>query len=1065
ETSTGPFLLGRINEPDSTFDLVQYESMVYDSDFVANQFPAFAPPNLIQFDSISFDYRDSCENSTTKLYPFVDPVPHNYLWLVDGSPVSDAVAPVLTLDPGGYQVTLAVERNGTQTQVTRFVEVFTAGFEVNLGNDTTICVDEILTLDAGSDGVSFVWNTGETTQTIDVDTTGTYWVEVTGATGCTVFDDIVVTEYGIQQQIGNQWYFGEMAGIDFNSTPPQPITDANLMSSPEGCASISDVNGQLLFYTNGMTVWNRDHEVMENGNLIGGDSTAAQSAMILPFPDDQTMFYVFTSEEVYGDFTYDLKYSIVDIKEDTAMGRVTIKGMTLFNNSTERVTASAFGVPSNLITHEFGNNSFRTNLISDQGIASTLYSPVGEVHNFLSEPNATGYMKFAPGLQNFATLVPGSNLIEIFDVVDTTGRLVNPRTIDSQEPTSTNLYGLEFSTDALKLYVTTTGGSSKLIQYDLDSLGSTNAEAEIEATKFDGYGAGSNFGALQRGPNGIIYMAVDNATSIGTINSPNGDDAGASFNASGFDLAGRVSRLGLPNFTQQVGAATQQPGLAFELACFGQPIQFTGSGTSDIDEYEWDFGPDAIPETSTDQTVDVIFLNDSTYDVTLRIFNRCGFDSLFTQSVEVFGIPEQPQVPDNPALCGDSLILTAWPEDRDDLNYYWSTGETTRSITVFEPAIIDVAIINTDGCSSDTLEVFVGTGNPFIDLGPDQTICQFETPPALDSDNANATYDWQIDGVAAGTDRFQNIDTSTPGLFEYTVSVIEPVTGCIGRDTIQITILEAPAVVSAVSQPSSCGANDGSIQFSINNTGTFTYEVAGLSSIPPTTFDGPGSPPGLFNLAPSSYTLVVTNTVTGCVTTEIILVEDVAPFDMSASDIPDCLSDADLRVSLSGTMVPTAVDIYIIDVFGDTIINQPNTSVPPTLINNIPAGTYQVSVQEVGGFGCIQTDTVQVVDEIPADNECLPKIVAPNAFSPNEDELNELFFVFPNPFVDTFQIFVYTRWGELVYFSDDLNFRWDGSFDNKTLPVGTYAYILKFTSNVDPEIGVIEQYGSITLIR
>ncbi len=175
-------------------------------------------------------------------------------------------------------------------------------------------------LDAG-DGISYLWSTGELTQTIEVDTAGTYWVEVTGPSGCTSFDDIVVTEYGVQRQVFNQWYFGEMAGLDFNSNPPAPLLDGMIFSE-EGCATMSDDNGQLLFYTNGSTVWNKDHLVMANGQGIGGDSTAAQSSIILPFPDDNTMFYIFTTEEVYGDFTFNLKMSIVDMKKDTARGQV-----------------------------------------------------------------------------------------------------------------------------------------------------------------------------------------------------------------------------------------------------------------------------------------------------------------------------------------------------------------------------------------------------------------------------------------------------------------------------------------------------------------------------------------------------------------------------------------------------------------------------------------------------------------------------------------------------------------------------------------------------------------------
>lgn len=63
---------------------------------------------------------------------------------------------------------------------------------VNLGNDTTICANTFLTLDAGNAGSSYLWSTGETTQTISVDFPGTYSVTVTGPGSCTKTDAIVV---------------------------------------------------------------------------------------------------------------------------------------------------------------------------------------------------------------------------------------------------------------------------------------------------------------------------------------------------------------------------------------------------------------------------------------------------------------------------------------------------------------------------------------------------------------------------------------------------------------------------------------------------------------------------------------------------------------------------------------------------------------------------------------------------------------------------------------------------------------------------------------------------------
>lgn len=56
----------------------------------------------------------------------------------------------------------------------------------------------------------------------------------------------------------NIWYFGNKAGLDFNSGSPVALTDGQI-ESEEGCATISDANGHLLFYTDGVSVWDKNN--------------------------------------------------------------------------------------------------------------------------------------------------------------------------------------------------------------------------------------------------------------------------------------------------------------------------------------------------------------------------------------------------------------------------------------------------------------------------------------------------------------------------------------------------------------------------------------------------------------------------------------------------------------------------------------------------------------------------------------------------------------------------------------------------------------------------------------
>lgn len=1055
-----PFILGRIDRPDSTVATgVFYDSLVFDNDFNATQFPEFAPAYLpTDFFDMSFTYLDSCFESATKFISLVDPIPNNYFWNFGDGTGGIGPSPIHTYGAeGGYFVTLTAELNGTFQSISLPIDILPGDSAVDLGNDTTICVDETLMLDAG-DGVSYIWSTGEFSQTIEVDTAGTYWVEVTGASGCTSFDDIVVTEYGVQRQLFNQWYFGEMAGLDFNTNPPTALTDG-IIFSEEGCATVSDENGQLLFYTNGSTVWNKEHEIMVNGTLIGGDSTAAQSAMILPLPDDNTMFYIFTTEEVYGDFTFNMRMSIVDMKKDTARGQVVIKDVPIIESSSERVTASGFNGTPWLMAHEYGNRNFRAYQVNVNGLVGPVHSTGGEPHVFQSELRATGYMKFAPGGNLVAVVVPGTpNYIDLLDFDVVTGAVSNSRLIDIEEPNPA--YGLEFSGDSRKLYVTTTGSPSRLIQYDLDSINSQNPAADIQATKFAFPNVTlSDYGALQLGPNGVIYLAIDGQVQIGSLSSPGGDDASATFQEASTDLSGRTSRLGLPNFTQQVSSAPQLPGITTEVACAGLPTSFSGTGRdSSIEEYSWDFGDSTA--LVTDQNTTHIYTTPGTYIVTLTLSNRCDMDSILTDTVDVFSIPQLPMVPEDTSLCGAPVTLFAWNVDDPTLSYYWSSGDSTRSVTFTSPTIVDVAIINDDGCSSDTVTVFIGEDESFIDLGADRLICQNDTI-ILDANDPGPTFTWYRDGVVVGDQRTHTVAASNPGDFEYVAEVVNDFSGCIYRDTIMISIQAGPQALQSNITPPDCGEANGGFTLDINTAGNYSYFLEGPMTAGPFTFDGPGTTPPFTGLIAGSYSSTVINSVTGCTTTEIVQLEDNAPFDMEAIGQSECARTGDISVTFSNR-IPATVEINILDQFGSSVYSATQDLTSRTItVNDLDSGTYFVEVRDSNPPNCIQTDTVQ----LSVSAECFRTIFVPNAFSPNGNGTNDEWFAFPNEFVNQFQVFVFNRWGDLVFYSNDKNFSWNGEYAGAFVPQGTYAYRMLFTSTLEPEKGTFEQYGSVTVVK
>ena len=123
-----------------------------------------------------------------------------------------------------------------------------------------------------------------------------------------------------------------------------------------------------------------------------------------------------------------------------------------------------------------------------------------------------------------------------------------------------------------------------------------------------------------------------------------------------------------------------------------------------------------------------------------------------------------------------------------------------------------------------------------------------------------------------------------------------------------------------------------------------------------------------------------------------------------------------------------------------------------------PYYNYVYNVQSVDDKGCIANATVRV--------NVIPKYVVfvPNAFTPNGDGANDFFEVFGNKEAwKQFEVNVFDRWGERVYQSNDMNFKWDGVYNGKMLNPAVYVYLVKvvYLNNYSEKLFK----GSVTLIR
>ena len=141
------------------------------------------------------------------------------------------------------------------------------------------------------------------------------------------------------QKEANHWYFGFGAGLDFSSGTVVVDTNTN-MNAGEGCSVISNSSGDLLFYTNGESVWDRNHQTMPNGMGILGNDNSTQAALIIPLPKSDSLYYIFTTESSGqpGGF----RYSVVDMTLNGGLGDVITgsKNTLLITPVTEQVAAT-----------------------------------------------------------------------------------------------------------------------------------------------------------------------------------------------------------------------------------------------------------------------------------------------------------------------------------------------------------------------------------------------------------------------------------------------------------------------------------------------------------------------------------------------------------------------------------------------------------------------------------------------------------------------------------------------------------------------------------------------------
>jgi gliding motility-associated-like protein len=990
-TAGGPFLMGAIRSPDSVANDVDYDISAFNSNPNINgmQFAAVPPPDTVLL-SVTYTTQGTCANSPVSFFPTVTPAADSLVWDFGDGSGATAWSPVHTYTAAGtYATTVEAFLNGSSASFAVPVTIIDFDLQLTLVQDTTACLCEYkppvgsscnggpfqVTAQAqGGASPQYQWFgpsgllAGQNTTTLTPDSAGYYYLvgSVTTAGGtCSAYAGVNIKTYDSLDQRANIWYFGQNAGIDFNGLPDDPAVGiTGPLITNEGTSVISDRNGQVIFSTDGLRIYNKDDVEITPAPVppgLGGDPEATQSALIMPVPGDETLFYIFTTQPVHGTGTYELRYSLFDLKLNNGSGGLTQFNQLLFAKSTERITSNG----NWLIAHEFGNNSFRAYRIDQQGIGTPVITAIGSDHLLSEEVQGRGYMEL--GAQNrlaVALSTPGvSNVVEVFDFVDSTGMVTNFRTANLNSATG-QVYGIELSPGGNKLYATLSNpAGSQIHEFAIDSLGVITPLAINNQP--------GELGAMQIGPDGQIYVAINNSATLGTFtaNENRLQPTGLPNPLQPFTLAGGTqSKLGLPNFVQTIANPAQSPGLSFTGICLGDSTQFSATGKdSNIDKFDWFFG-DGQNVADGGPQIGHVYAAVGTYIASVRIYNKCEEVGTFTQTVVIRSGPVDPSFNPPPLCLTQSIDLDANPPDADDLSYVWSTGDTTEVITVNNRAIFNVTVTDSFGCSTDGSFIVTDARPTPVNFGPDITACQNSPQgPLVASNNpVFTTYAWEINTVPnTNTTQRQTVNTSVPGVFLYKVRATNILNtfGCFIEDSIQYTIIQSPAFTASTLPPAACGL-DGQINVNITAPAAslFTYFITGpsgsFSNIDQTV--GPIAPVAA---AAGTYGVTVSDQVSGCATITTVNINDPA-FTVTGAMNASC----DPIGLLVSTSVPQGALTY-------RVINNATAAVaetgnaPSSPFNTAAAGlpsNSQNYVVEVSSAGCTASSTPINVNEAAA---------------------------------------------------------------------------------------------------
>jgi len=415
----------------------------------------------------------------------------------------------------------------------------------------------------------------------------------------------------------NKWYFNTGA-VDFNSGSPVEII-GSAMSTSEGGASVADKNtGNLLFYTNGITIWNRLNVPMPNGSgLLGGSpalTSSTTAAVIMPRPGNPNQYYVFTVDEQFG--SNGLRQNLIDMTLNGGLGDVVTGQKNILINNNGISEKLAYAPNANLtgywlVARQTNGNQYLSWQVTATGVSST---PVSSTAGAQAS-NGAGYLKFSKDYQKIAN----ANVFGTVDVMSfnrSTGVVSSSISI----PVPGGAYGVEFSPSGQYLYVSNL--INAIYQYDLKAPNVASSQQLV---------ASSFAAALQLGPDCKIYIADGG---LSEISNPDLPAPLCGYVSNAVTLTSGGSGYGLPMKVIYLDALAPEIAASNNNPCSGNSVQFDLTGLNISQNINWNFGDPSAGSLNTINTspstpVSFTYAQPGQYIVQAIYNYDCNIDTVF----------------------------------------------------------------------------------------------------------------------------------------------------------------------------------------------------------------------------------------------------------------------------------------------------------------------------------------------------------------------------------------------------------------------------------------------------